>query len=97
MNRLALIVLAPIALASSAFAQPMDPNMPGMTMPKPAAKTAARPVAKARPEKALVFPLRSPLSVRRRARPSRARARATCGTTSGSRTTSNAPVRRRRE
>ena len=54
MNRLALIALAPLAaLAGPAFAQPMDPNMPGMTMPKPAAKSAAAPTkAHAKPKKA---------------------------------------------
>ena len=47
MNRLALIalaslVLAPLALAAPASAQPMDPNMPGMKTPMPAAHGAAK-------------------------------------------------------
>ncbi|HXA38756.1 MAG TPA: copper resistance protein B [Phenylobacterium sp.] len=41
MNRLALIALAPLAFAEPAFAQAMDPSMPGMTMP--AAKPPAKP------------------------------------------------------
>jgi len=52
MNRLALIALAPLALAAPAFAQPMDPNMPGMKMPMPAAHAPAKPrKAHARPKK----------------------------------------------
>jgi copper resistance protein B len=52
MNRLALIALAPLALATPAFAQPMDPNMPGMVMPKPAANAPTKPVqGHARPKK----------------------------------------------
>jgi copper resistance protein B len=47
MTRLALIVLAPLMFAGSAAAQAMDPAMPGMTMPKAAAKPAAK--AKAQP------------------------------------------------
>lgn len=47
MNRLALIALAPLAFTvAPAVAQPMDPNMPGMTMPKPAAKAPAKRHAK---------------------------------------------------
>lgn len=49
MNRLVLIALAPLALAVPAFAQPMDPNMPGMAMSKPSAKTTPTP-AKAHPK-----------------------------------------------
>jgi copper resistance protein B len=60
MNRLALIVLAPVALASPAFAQPMDPNMPGMTMPKPAAKAPAKPtMPHAKPKKARPAPAKA--------------------------------------
>jgi copper resistance protein B len=43
MRRLALIALAPLALATPGLAQPMDPNMPGMSMAKPTAKPAAKP------------------------------------------------------
>jgi copper resistance protein B len=50
MNRLALIVLAPLAIASQANAQAMDPSMPGMKMP--AAKAPAKPAAKANPKAA---------------------------------------------
>ena len=49
MNRLALIAFAPLVLAAPAIAQPMDPNMPGMAMPKPPAKTTVPPV-KAHPK-----------------------------------------------
>jgi copper resistance protein B len=55
MNRLVLIALAPVAvaLAGPALAQPMDPNMPGMVMPKSAAKTASAPAkAQVKPKKA---------------------------------------------
>jgi copper resistance protein B len=52
MNRLALIAFAPLALAAPAFAQPMDPNMPGMKMPMPAAHAPAKPrKAHARPKR----------------------------------------------
>ena len=51
MSRLALIALAPLALAFPTLAQPMDPNMTGMTMPKPAAKAPAKPAPKAHPKK----------------------------------------------
>lgn len=57
MNRLALIALAPFALAAPAFAQPMDPNMPGMKMPMPAAHAPTKPrKAHARPRKAKPAP-----------------------------------------
>jgi copper resistance protein B len=49
-SRLALIVLAALAAASQAEAQPMDPSMPGMKMP--AAKPPAKPAAKAKPRPA---------------------------------------------
>ncbi len=58
MKRLALIALAPLALAAPGFAQPMDPDMPGMSMAKPTAKTVAKPAKahakqkKARPTRA---------------------------------------------
>ena len=60
MNRLALIALAPLALAAPAFAQPMDPNMPGMKMPMPAAHAPAKPrKAYARPKKARPVPAKA--------------------------------------
>ena len=45
MNRFALLVLAPLAMAGHAQAQAMDPSMPGMKMPaaKAPAKTPAKP------------------------------------------------------
>lgn len=54
MNRMLLIVLAPLVTAAPAMAQTMDHSkMPGMKMPMPAAKApakrAARPAAKAPP------------------------------------------------
>jgi copper resistance protein B len=52
MNRLALIALAPLALAGPAAAQAMDPSMPGMNMPKAPAKPAAKAPAKAKPNSA---------------------------------------------
>lgn len=42
MSRLALTALLPLLWAAPALAQPMDPNMPGMSHPKPA-KPAAKP------------------------------------------------------
>lgn len=42
MKRLALIALAPLAFAAPGAAQPMDPNMPGMSMPAPK-KAATKP------------------------------------------------------
>lgn len=60
MNRLALIALAPLALAAPAFAQPMDPNMPGMKMPMPAAHAPAKPrKAHARPRTAKPAPAKA--------------------------------------
>ena len=50
MNRLVLIMLAPIAIASQVQAQAMDPSMPWMKMP--AAKAPAKPAAKAKPKPA---------------------------------------------
>ncbi|MDB5442625.1 MAG: copper resistance precursor [Phenylobacterium sp.] len=47
MNRLALVAALPLLWAAPAAAQPMDPNMPGMTMP--AAKP--KPTAKVKPAK----------------------------------------------
>ncbi|HEY5410052.1 MAG TPA: copper resistance protein B [Caulobacteraceae bacterium] len=42
-----LLALAPFAFASPAAAAGMDPSMRGMSMPMPAAKTGAKPTAKA--------------------------------------------------
>ena len=43
MNRLALLALLPLITAAPAFAQPMDPNMPGMTMPMASTKPHTKP------------------------------------------------------
>jgi copper resistance protein B len=60
MNRLALIALAPLAVAAPAFAQPMDPHMPGMAMPMPAATTVPKPAAAhAKPKKARPAPAKA--------------------------------------
>ncbi|MDB5446689.1 MAG: copper resistance precursor [Phenylobacterium sp.] len=49
MSRIALIALLPVLWSAPAAAQPMDPNMPGMSMP--AAKPAAKPKARKHPAK----------------------------------------------
>jgi copper resistance protein B len=50
MNRLALIALAPLAFSAPALAQPMDPSMPGMSMPMATPMAPAKPAAKPHPK-----------------------------------------------
>ncbi|MBT9470791.1 MAG: copper resistance protein B [Phenylobacterium sp.] len=77
MNRLALIGLLPLALATSVAAQTMDhSSMPGMTMPMPAAKPPAKPKAaplkkstKAKPDPRRLRHVNRPTAVAPRASP----------------------------